>query len=96
MQLPCAPSAVSSTPAYTPLHPLTPHSGAGCPLLPNTSQLLSHARVYWLLTAAAWLPAFVGKGVLGFFLGARNRTLTLTLTLILTLTLTLRGCSPSS
>ena len=45
---------------------------AGCPLLPTTAELLTHARIYWLLKAGAWLPAFVCKGIVGFFLGTRH------------------------
>ena len=45
---------------------------AGCPLLPSTAELLRHARIYWLLKAGAWLPAFVCKGVLGFLLGTKH------------------------
>lgn len=43
---------------------------AGCDLIPGTEQLLSHARIYWILQTAAWMPFFVNKGVLGFLLGA--------------------------
>eukprot|EP01052_Picozoa_sp_SAG31_P024808 SAG31_NODE_2135_length_6364_cov_4.367438_5_plen_339_part_00 len=41
----------------------------GCSLVPSTSQLLLHAKPYWLLTAAAWMPSFATKGLLGFFAG---------------------------
>jgi hypothetical protein len=43
---------------------------AGCELVPTTPMLIEHARVYFLLSAARWLPNFVTKGVVGFLVGA--------------------------
>ena len=47
---------------------------AGCDLIPKTEQLLSHARVYWILQTAGWIPLFINKGTLGFLLGAGDFT----------------------
>lgn len=35
----------------------------GCSLVPTSQQLLQHARVYWLLIAATWVPKFMTAGV---------------------------------
>lgn len=33
----------------------------GCSLIPTTDDLLHSARIFWLLTAAAWIPNFSSK-----------------------------------
>eukprot|EP00808_Paulinella_micropora_P027783 g63657.t1 len=42
---------------------------AGCNLMPSSVVLLSHARSYWLIISASWLPQFTIRGLLGFFIG---------------------------
>jgi type IV secretory pathway VirB2 component (pilin) len=42
---------------------------SGCDLISTGPQLLEVAKVYWLLTALAWIPKFAIKGVFGFFIG---------------------------
>eukprot|EP00948_MAST-09A_sp_MAST-9A-sp1_P002010 g2010.t1 len=42
---------------------------SGCDLIPSSSDLLVHARFYWLLIASAWVPQFVMKGIMGYTLG---------------------------
>ena len=44
----------------------------GCSLLPTTDQLLEHARVYWILITASWIPKFATKAVVGFLIGTGN------------------------
>ena len=41
----------------------------GCTWIPTTQALLVHAKEYWLLTAAAWVPSFISSGIIGFFVG---------------------------
>jgi hypothetical protein len=45
-----------------------------CSLLPSADMLVDAARVYWLVSAAAWLPKFVSKGLFGFFAGTNQLT----------------------
>lgn len=45
---------------------------AGCALVPTTAVLLEHARVYFLLNSACWIPNFVTKGIVGFLVGTGN------------------------
>jgi hypothetical protein len=42
---------------------------SGCDLISTGDELLGVARVYWLLSAAAWIPKFAIKGLFGFFIG---------------------------
>lgn len=44
----------------------------GCGLIPTTAELLSKARVFWLLSAASWIPQFATAGVKGFMAGTGN------------------------
>lgn len=44
----------------------------GCGIVPSTEEILAHARVYWLLSSACWLPAFAMKGVMGLIAGSGN------------------------
>jgi len=41
----------------------------GCTLIPTSEELLSHARVFWILQALAWIPQFTSMGVSGFLAG---------------------------
>lgn len=42
---------------------------AGCGLIPTTTQLLEHARPYWMLVSAAWVPKFASLSIFGFLTG---------------------------
>jgi hypothetical protein len=42
---------------------------AGCILIPTTKEMLGSARIYWLLSAAAWIPNFMTKGIMGLLIG---------------------------
>ena len=41
----------------------------GCSLVPTTPQLLKHARIYFILIAASWIPKFAMKSIVGFLVG---------------------------
>ena len=41
----------------------------GCTWIPTTQAILVHAKEYWLLTAIAWVPSFISRGIIGFFVG---------------------------
>ena len=42
----------------------------GCTWIPTTEAILVHAKEYWLLTAIAWVPSFISRGFIGFFVVA--------------------------